>query len=117
MTYTIYHNPKCSKCRATLVILNNKGVEPTIVEYLKNPPSKEELEEIIQKLNIQPTELIRFKEEKAKELGISAPDDLTLEEWISILTENPVLIERPIVISDKGAIIGRPPENVLSLFE
>ena len=54
MTYTIYHNPKCSKCRATLEILNNKGVEPTIVEYLKNPPSKEELEEIIQKLNIQP---------------------------------------------------------------
>ena len=117
MTYTIYHNPKCSKCRATLGILNSKGIEPTIVEYLKNPPSKVELEEIIQKLNIWPTKLIRFNEEKAKELGISATNDLTLEEWISIPTENPVLIERPIVISDKGAIIGRPPENVLSLFE
>ena len=117
MTYTIYHNPKCSKCRTTLGILNSKGIEPTIVEYLKNPPSKVELEEIIHKLNIQPIELIRFKEEKAKELEISTTDNLTLEEWISILTENPVLIERPIVISDKGAIIGRPPENVLSLFE
>ena len=116
MTYTIYHNPKCSKCRARLEILNNKGVEPNIIEYLKNPPSKEELAEIIQKLNIQPTELIRFKEEKAKELGISATDDLTLEEWLTILTENPVLIERPIVLSAKGAVIGRPPKNVLALF-
>ena len=116
MTYTIYHTPKCSKCRATLEILNNKGVEPNIIEYLKNPPSKEELAEIIQKLNIQPTELIRFKEEKAKELGISATDDLTLEEWLTILTENPVLIERPIVLSAKGAVIGRPPKNVLALF-
>ena len=117
MTYTIYHNLKCSKSRATLEILNSKGGETTIVEYLKNPPSKEELEGIIQELNIQPTDLIRFKEEKAKELGISSTDDLTAEEWLTILTENPVLIERPIVISDKGAIIGRPPENVLSLFE
>ena len=116
MTYTIYHNPKCSKCRATLEILNSKGIEPIIVEYLKNPPAKEELEEIIQKLNVQPTELIRFKEEKAKELGISATDDLTIEEWLKIMTENPVLIERPIVISEKGAVIGRPPENVLELL-
>jgi arsenate reductase len=116
MTYTIYHNPKCSKCRATLEILKSKGVEPTIIEYLKNPPAKEELEEIIQKLNIQPTELIRFKEEKAKELGITATDDLTLEEWLKIMTENPVLIERPIVISEKGAVIGRPPENVLAIM-
>ncbi|MBC8259634.1 MAG: arsenate reductase (glutaredoxin) [SAR324 cluster bacterium] len=116
MRYTIYHNPKCSKCRATLEILHNKGVEPTIIEYLKNSPSKEELEEIIQKLNIQPSELIRFKEEKAKELGISATDDLTQDQWLVIMTNNPVLIERPIVISENGAVIGRPPENVLALF-
>ena len=117
MIFTIYYNPKCSKCRETLEILKTKGVEPKIVEYLKNPPSKEELVEIIQKLNIQPKELIRFKEEKAIELGIFSSDNLTPEEWLKILTENPVLIERPIVISDEGAIIGRPPENVLSLFE
>ena len=96
--------------------MNDKDIEPLIIEYLKDPPSKEELAEIIQKLNIQPSELIRFNEEKAKELGISESDDLTLEACLSILTENPVLIERPIVISAKGAVIGRPPENVLELL-
>ncbi len=83
---------------------------------MKDPPSKEELTEIIQKLDIQPSELVRFKEEKAKELGVYASNDLTLEEWLTILTENPVLIERPIVISAKGAVIGRPPANVLELL-
>ena len=83
---------------------------------MKDPPSKEELTEIIQKLDIQPSELIRFKEEKAKELGVYASNDLTLEEWLTILTENPVLIERPIVISAKGAVIGRPPANVMELL-
>ena len=96
--------------------MNSKGVELTIREYLKNPPSKDELEVIIKKLNIQPIDLIRFKDEKAKELGISATDDLSHEEWLTILTENPILIERPIVISEKGAVIGRPPENVLELL-
>ena len=76
MTYTIYHNPKCSKCRGTLEILNSKGVEPKIIEYLKNPPTKDDLKEIINKLNIRPSELVRFKEGKAIELGISAEDNL-----------------------------------------
>jgi len=117
MTYTIYHNPKCSKCKATLEILNSNGVEPKIIEYLKNPPTKDELKEIINKLKIRPSELVRFKEGKAIELGISAEENLTHDQWLSIMTENPVLIERPIVISEKGAVIGRPPENVLALFE
>ena len=117
MTYTIYYNPKCSKCRTTLEILNSKGVEPKIIEYLKNPPTKDELNEIINKLKIRPSELVRVKEEKAIELGISAEDNLTHDQWLSIMTENSVLIERPIVISEKGAVIGRPPENVLALFE
>ena len=117
MTYTIYNNPKCSKCRATLEILNSKGVEPKIIEYLKNPPTKDELKEIINKLMIRPSELVRFKEGKAIELGISAKDNLTHDQWLNIMTENPVLIERPIVISEKGAVIGRPPENILALFE
>ena len=86
MAYTIYYNPKCSKCRETLRIMNDKDIEPLIIEYLKDPPSKEELAEIIQKLNIQPSELIRFNEGKARELGVSASDDLTLEERPTIAT-------------------------------
>ncbi|MBS1254306.1 MAG: Arsenate reductase [Deltaproteobacteria bacterium] len=117
MKCTIYHNPKCSKCRTTLEILNSKGIEPTIIEYLKDPPSKDELEEIVSKLKIHPRQLVRFKEDKAKELGISADDELTREQWLSIMADNPVLIERPIVITPKGAVIGRPPENVLEVLE
>ena len=88
-----------------------------IVEYLKNPPTKDELKGIINKLKIHPPELIRFKEDKALELGITAEDDLSLDQWLTIMTENPILIERPIVTSSQRAVIGRPPENVLALFE
>ena len=83
---------------------------------MKDPPSIGQLTEIIHKLNIQPSELIRFKEEKAKELEISASDDFTFDECLTILTENPALIERPIIIFAKGALIGHPPQNVLELF-
>jgi len=116
MTYTIYHNPNCSKSRKTLEILRSRVAETKIIEYLKNPPSKDELKDILMKLNISPKDLIRFKDEKAKELRISYENEFSFDHWISILVENPKLIERPIVISDKGAVIGRPPENVLSLF-
>ena len=117
MKCTIYHNKKCSKSRATLGLLQSKGLEPTIIEYLKNPPTFEELEEIIIKLNIHPKQLIRFKEDKAKELGISTGDQLTNEQWITILAKNPNLIERPIVLTATGAVIGRPPENVLKVLD
>ena len=117
MKCTIYHNKKCSKSRAALELLQSKGLEPTIIEYLKNPPTVDELEEIIIKLNIHPKQLIRFKEDKAKELGISSVDKLTNEQWIKILSKNPDLIERPIVITVSGAVIGRPPENVLKLID
>ena len=117
MKCTIYHNQKCSKSRAVLELLQSKGLEPTIIEYLKNPPTFDELKEIIIKLNIHPNELIRFKEDKAKELGISTGDQLTNEQWITILAKNPNLIERPIVLTDSGGIIGRPPENVLKLID
>ena len=76
-----------------------------------------QLEEIIIKLKIHPKQLIRFKEDKAKELGISAGDQLTNEQWVTIMAKNPVLIERPIVITATGAVIGRPPENVLKLMD
>ena len=117
MKCTIFHNQKCSKSRATLELLQSKGLEPTIIEYLKNAPTVDELEEIITKLNIHPKQLIRFKENKAKELGISTGDKLTNEQWITILSKNPDLIERPIVLTVSGAVIGRPPENVLKLMD
>ena len=117
MKCTIYHNQKCSKSRATLELLESKGLKPTIIEYLKNPPTVDELEEIITKLNIHPKQLIRFKEDKAKELGISTGDQLTIEQWITILAKNPDLIERPIVVTATGAVIGRPPENVLKVLD
>ena len=117
MKCTIFHNQKCSKSRATLELLQSKGLEPTIIEYLKNPPTIYELEEIITKLKVHPKQLIRFKENKAKELGISTGDQLTNEQWIAILSKNPDLIERPIVVTVTGAVIGRPPENVLKLMD
>ena len=117
MKCTIYHNQKCSKSRAALELLQSNGHTPTIIEYMKNPPTVEELEEIIIKLNIHPKQLIRFKEDKAKELGISTGDQLTNEQWITILAKNPDLIERPIVVTATGAVIGRPPENVLKVLD
>ena len=117
MKCTIYHNQKCSKSRVALELLQSKGLEPTIIEYLKNPLTVDELEEIIIKLNIHPKQLIRFKEDKAKELGIPTGDQLTNEQWITILAKNPDLIERPIVVTVTGAVIGRPPENVLELMD
>ena len=117
MKCTIYYNQNCSKSRAALALLQSKGLEPTIIDYLKNPPTFDELEEIIIKLNIHPKQLIRFKEDKAKELGISIGDQLTNEQWITILAKNPNLIERPIVLTATGAVIGRPPENVLKVLD
>ena len=84
---------------------------------MKNPPTVDELEEIIIKLNIHPKQLIRFKEDKAKELGISTGDQFTNEQWITILAKNPDLIKRPIVVTVTEAVIGRPPENVLKLMD
>ena len=117
MKCTIYHNQTCSKSRAALELLQSKGLEPTIIDYLKNPPTVDELEEIVIKLNIHPKQLIRFKEDKAKELGISDGDQLTNEQWITILAKNPNLIERPIVVTTIGAVIGRPTENVLKVLD
>ena len=97
-------------------ILEENNLNFTIIEYLKNPPTKNELQEILIKLNISPKDLIRFKDEKAKELRISYENEFSFDHWISILVENPKLIERPIVISDTRAVIGRPPENVRLLF-
>jgi arsenate reductase len=113
--FTIYHNPRCSKSRATLALLQENGVEPKIVEYLKTPPTKAELKAIIDKLGIEPEQLVRKGEEvyKTKYAGRK----LTAAQWIDAMVENPILIERPIVVSGARAVLGRPPENVEELLK
>ncbi len=116
MKTTIYHNQRCSKSRATLQILEEKNVDLTIVNYLETPPTKADLKRILQLLDKRPQELIRFKENIAQELNLSENDKYDLEEWLELMINHPILIERPIVIAGDKAVIGRPPENVLSII-
>ena len=115
MSVTIYHNPRCSKSRATLQLLKEKGIEPTIIEYLKTPPSAEQLDAILRKLDREPRQLMRTKEAEYKEAGL---DDETLDRTalIQAMVDHPKLIERPIVLANDKAAIGRPPENVLEIL-
>lgn len=112
----IYHNPRCSKSRETLALLQARGHQPEVVEYLKTPPSVEELDQICQMLGSDPTALIRSKEAQFKELGLSLKDQRSRQEWLELLVDNPALLERPIVVKDGKAALGRPPENVLALL-
>lgn len=117
MNCSMFHNPKCSKSRATLKLLNEKGIEPEIILYLERPPTEAALSEILGKLGLEPKKLIRFKERIIPELGISSSDSRTDSEWIGLMVKNPILIERPIVITPEKATIGRPPENVLEIIK
>ena len=108
----IYHNPRCSKSRQTLTILEDNGIDVDIIEYLKESPNKETLLQIINLLDINPRDLIRKGEAVYKEKGLNR-DDLTDDDLVQFMVDNPILIERPIVYNDNRAIIGRPPENVL----
>ena len=110
----IYHNPRCSKSRQTLKIIEDSGQEVEIVEYLKTPPTEEELQEVLQDLNLPIEYLIRKGEEVYK--TEFKDKDLSDEEWIKALVENPKMLERPIVVKDGQAILGRPPENVQKLL-
>ena len=111
----IYHNPRCSKSRQTLALIQDAGVEPQVVEYMTTPPSSDELDGILKKLKMEPQQLVRTKESLYKELGL-AGKDLTRKQWIDVLVKNPKLIERPIVVKGRQAVIGRPPENVNELL-
>ncbi|WP_205499928.1 arsenate reductase (glutaredoxin) [Rufibacter psychrotolerans] len=111
---TIYHNNRCSKSRQALALLQEQGQEIQIVSYLTQTPSKEELAEVLAKLKLGPEDIIRKGEKLYKE--VYAGQHLTPDEWLQVLVENPVLIERPIVINGNKAVIGRPPENVLSIL-
>ena len=113
--FIIYHNPRCSKSRQTLEILNKQNVNTEIVLYLETPPSAEEVTSILQKLGLSSRDIIRKGEKEYKLLNIK-DQSLTENELITFMSENPKLIERPIVVKDDKAIIGRPPENVLSLL-
>ena len=113
--FTLYHNPKCSKSRATLALLQERGVKPRIVPYLESPPSAAELKVIVARLGIRPEQLVRKNEDayRSKYAGRTLTDD----EWIEAMVKDPILIERPIVVRGGRAAIGRPPENVLPLLE
>ena len=110
----IYHNPRCSKSRQTLTLIQKKGKEVEIIEYLKNPPTFKDLKLILEKLDISPIDLIRHKEEVWEEeyKGRELKDD----EIIQAIVNHPKIMERPIVINEMKAIIGRPPENVLEII-
>ena len=114
MSVKIYHNPRCSKSRQTLQLLKDNNIEPEVVEYLKTPPTREELERILDMLGLEPRELMRRKEKEYKELGLADPG-LSRDQLIDAMIAHPRLIERPIVIKDGKAAIGRPPEKVLEI--
>ncbi|AAU91324.1 arsenate reductase (glutaredoxin) [Methylococcus capsulatus] len=115
MSVTIYHNPRCSKSRETLKLLQQRGIEPVIIEYLKTPPDAASLRELVRLLGISPRQLLRKGEAPYKDLGLANPelDDETL---IEAMASHPVLIERPIVVANGKAALGRPPENVLAIL-
>ena len=119
-TYTIYHNPRCSKSRQTLAMLEEHNITPVIVEYLNNPPDPATLRELVNLLGITPRELMRKKESPYAELGLADPNKSD-DELLAAMSSHPILIERPLVVkreppgSDRAAL-GRPPENVLDLF-
>lgn len=116
MAVRIYHNPRCSKSRATLELLRRHGEEPEIVEFLRTPPDAATLTELLRMLGIPARELLRKSEQEYRDLGLANPD-LTEAELLDAMVENPRLIERPIVVVGGSARIGRPPERVLDLLD
>jgi arsenate reductase (glutaredoxin) len=110
---TIYHNPRCSKSRATLELLRDRGIQPQVIEYLRTPPSAEELRGILAMLRLSPRQLLRGGEAKAAGLDDPSLDDNRL---IEAMLSNPAVIERPIVVVGHQARIGRPPERVLEIL-
>lgn len=116
MSCTIYHNPRCGKSRGALELLRQNGIEPEIVEYLKTVPSCEDIENLLSMLGLEPRELMRKGESVYKELNLNDPS-LDRAALVQAMVDNPILLERPIVIADGRAVIGRPPERVLELVD
>jgi arsenate reductase len=115
MPVTIYHNPRCSKSREALSLLRGQGVDPQVVEYLKDPPSVEVLTDLLARLGLEPRALMRRKEPEYAELGLDDPG-LSRDALIAVMVAHPRLIERPIVVKDGKAALGRPPRAVLDIL-
>jgi len=115
MTMEIFHNPRCSKSRATLALLQERGYEPTIRLYLENPPDRNELRAILGKLGLDARQLLRKGESEYRELGLADPS-LDEDSLLNAMAAHPRLIERPIVVVGGRAAIGRPPESVLDIL-
>ncbi|KFN49830.1 arsenate reductase family protein [Arenimonas composti] len=111
-----WHNARCSKSREGLALLKAHGVEVEVVDYLANPPSAQEIEAVMRRLGGDPRQLVRFKEDLAGELGLSAKDERTARDWAEVLAANPRLIERPLLDDGRRAVIGRPTEALLELL-
>ncbi|MBL7882506.1 MAG: arsenate reductase (glutaredoxin) [Bacteroidia bacterium] len=114
VTVKIYHNVRCSKSREVCSIVAEKGIKADIIEYLKTPPSQKEIQELLQLLKVKAEDIVRKGEDlyKTKYKGKTISE----KEWIKILAENPILIERPIIVNGKKAVVGRPPEKVLEII-
>jgi arsenate reductase len=112
---TIYHNPRCTKSRQTLALLEQRGIQPKVIEYLVTPPTEAELKRLLKLLGIPPRELLRTKEEEYKQAKLDKPD-VTDAEIIRAMIKHPRLMERPIVVVGNKAVLGRPPENVLKIL-
>ena len=115
MNVTIIHNPACGTSRKTLDILREKGDEPRVVEYLKTPPSRDELQRLYERAGISPREGLRAKEPLAAELGLTRPD-VSDDEILDAMVEHPILIERPLVETDKGVRLCRPQDRVREIL-
>ncbi len=115
MTLRIYHNPRCSKSRQTLTLLQENGHTPEVIEYLKSPPTADELRDVLQMLGMSPRDLMRKGEAVYKEQNLS-DEALSDAQLIDAMVANPILIERPVVVSADKAAIGRPPESVLDIL-
>lgn len=115
MTVTLYHNPRCSKSRAALGLLRERGVKIDVVEYLKTPPDTATLRKLLKQLGLGARDILRKGEAPYKELGLGG-DSITEAKLVAAIAEHPILLERPIAVAGERAIVGRPPERVLELL-
>jgi arsenate reductase len=111
-----YHNPRCRKSREGLQLVKGKNIEFEVVEYLKNPPTKQELNSILKSMRKSPLDVMRTQEKIFKELNLSKKDNRNDDEWIEIMVKNPILIERPILVYNNKAALGRPSEELLKII-